>query len=155
MRRAAIALGVLALLIGACAGYFRYSMNQRMRGTSVPPEQMFQVLIATPVPEAVGELQGAGTTWQGYAIYLRFRAPSLDAAGFRSPPYETVACTEIASRFAFPEHMDSPFSPPWSPSLSPNATCLQRYELSNEWTHLGSHFAVYSDGWLHFTGSGG
>jgi hypothetical protein len=154
VRQAALAIGIVLLLLGTCVAYQRYSWDQRMRGSSVPAAEMFAVLIRNPPPKTVSELQGAATTWQGYSAYLRFRAPSLDAAGITSPPYESVDCSEIAVRFAFPPQMDAPFSPPWSPPTSADQICVRQYELSNEWTRSGSHFAAWSDGWIHFTGSG-
>jgi hypothetical protein len=154
VRRAALAIGIVVLLLGTCVAYQRYQWDQRMRGSSLPPAEMFSALIRNPVPKAVSELQAAATTWQGYSAYLRFRAPSLDAAGISSPPYESVDCNEIADRFAFPTHMDAPFSPPWSPPTSRDRICVQQHELSNEWTGSASHFVVWADGWIHFSGSG-
>ena len=90
----------------------------------------------------------------GPHAYESYAEDMLDNAGILALGDRIEAEFDAGMESAFPEHMDSPFSPPWSPSLSSNASCLQRYELANEWTHLGSHFAVYSDGWVHFTGSG-
>ena len=115
---------------------------------------MFENLIATPVPTEVSELQGAGTTWQGYGIYLRFRAPSLAASDLAVPPYLPVSCAEILRDLEIPDHVDSPFSPEWAPSPAVDAICLQAHELANEWTTLGAHRAMYSGGWVHFAGSG-
>ena len=105
-------------------------------------------------PAAVRDLQGGGTTWQGYQIFLRFRAPSLEEAGFASPPYEEIDCEGMAARMAIPESIDSPFEPPWSPGVGPRATCWQADEIRTEWTHLGTHRVLFDGHVVHFVGSG-
>ena len=145
--------GVLLLGIGFIA-LVVWSFESRRHGTNIPPHEMFANLIATPVPAEVSELQGAGTTWQGYDIYLRFRAPSLAASGLAVPPYEPVSCAEILRDLELPEHIDSPFSPEWAPSPTVDAICLQAHELGNGWTTLGTHRVMYSGGWVHFAGFG-
>ena len=112
------------------------------------------MLVADPVPAGLTDLQGAGTTWQGYGIYLRFRASSLSAAGLASPPYEPADCAEVMRYLELPQNLTSEFSPVWAPTTGPDATCQAAYELENEWTKLGSHRVMYSGGWVHFVGMG-
>ncbi len=130
------------------------SFESRRSGTSIPVDELFETLIGRPVPADVIELQGAGTTWQGYSIYLRFRAPSLEAAGFASPPYEPADCSRVIRILPLPESIDSPFAPAWSPSLGPDATCLEAHELVNEWTGSATHRVLQAGGWVHFVGIG-
>ena len=144
----------IALLLAIFIGAVIMSFDSRRRGTDIPVGQLFEALVARPVPAEVRDLQGGGTTWQGYSIYLRFRAPSLEAAGFQSPPFESADCERVARGMLLPESLDSPFAPAWAPSVETDAQCLQLHELTNEWTHLGTHRVLFSGGWVHFAGFG-
>jgi hypothetical protein len=151
--RVIAACACLAAFIGLCA--FSYGkIEERRRRTGIPKDEIFERLIASPIPKEVTELQAAGITWQGYGIYLRFRAPSLAAAGFEEPPYQPVDCAEILHHFELPPQIRSLFSPEWSVPASPARSCLEAYELRNDWTTLGSHRVMYANGWAHFVGFG-
>ncbi len=79
--------------------------------TSTSPDEAYRALIANPIPAAVTDLQGGGTTWQGYSIALRFRAPSLESAGFTRPPYLQADCTQLHSELKANLFDPSPFIP--------------------------------------------
>ena len=71
------------------------SFEARQRGTDMPPAEIYEVLFGQPVPADITDLQAAGTTWQGYSFYLRFRTPSLEVARISHPPYEDIQCAQI------------------------------------------------------------
>jgi hypothetical protein len=144
---------ILAVFVGFAA-YFRWTFEQRRTGTTVAPAEMYATLIATPVPPGVSALEGTGATWQGYSIYLRFQVASLEAAGLTTPPYESIDCNKVESFLQLPEHFRPAFSPAWSIPTGPGRSCLVAYEVSNEWTHLGTHRVMFSDGRAWFVGIG-
>ena len=147
-------LAIAAVGLAAFVAVVVIRFDARRHGTDLPVETLYGALVARPVPAAVRDLQGGGTTWQGYQIFLRFRAPSLEEAGFASPPYEEIDCEGMAARMAIPESIDSPFEPPWSPGVGPRATCWQADEIRTEWTHLGTHRVLFDGHVVHFVGSG-
>ncbi len=144
-------LGAFAVSIGFC--YYGMVMRRDPRSTS--PDEAYRRLIADPIPAAVTDLQGGGTTWQGYNILLRFRAPSLENAGFTHPPYLPVDCARVYPYLATKRLDPSPFIPPWKIPEAGERVCLEWSELSNDWTTLGNHWVVYVDGWVFFVGGGG
>ena len=93
-------------------------------------------------------------TWQGYSIFLRFRAPSLESAGFTQPPYVQAECTPVYSELMVNPLDPSPFNPEWEIPEAGNPTCLTWSELSNDWTTLGNHSVLYVDGRVFFVGRG-
>jgi hypothetical protein len=147
------ATAVFLISVGCCA-FFTWRFESRRHGTTIPPREIYETLIADSIPDEVSELQAAGTTWQGYAIYLRFKAPSLDVAGFATPPYQPVDCGEILVYFELPDHIRSPFSPEWALPSPPQRTCLEAHDLRNDWTTLANHRVMYSGGWVLFVGFG-
>ena len=153
-RRALIRAAVIVAVFAGFVAYVRWSFEQRRTGTTVAPAEMYATLITTPVPPGVAALEGTGATWQGYSIYLRFQVASLEAAGVTTPPYETIDCNKIESFLQLPGHLRPVFSPDWSIPTGPGRSCLIVYEISNEWTHLGTHRLMFSDGQVWFVGSG-
>jgi hypothetical protein len=146
----ALILGAFAISIGA----FYRGMLMRADPRSTSPDEAYRALIANPIPTAVTDLQGGGTTWQGYGISLRFRAPSLESAGVTQPPYVQANCTQVYYELTKHPLDPSPFVPKWKIPDVENPTCLEWSELSNEWTTLGNHSVLYADGWIFFVGSG-
>ncbi len=127
-------------------------MATRRSPTSTSPHEAYRALIANPIPMAVADLQGGGTTWQGYSISLRFRAPSLESAGFTRPPYVQADCGRVYTALMAHPLDPSPFSPRWQIPQAGNPVCLEWSELSNDWTSLGNHSVLYLDGWVFFMG---
>jgi hypothetical protein len=155
MRKVAAVLSVLffaSLVVGAAL--FIRGMATRRDATSTSPQAAYRALIADPIPAAVTDLQGGGTTWQGYSIALRFRAPSLESAGFTQPPYVPADCARIQSELTASPLDPSPFIPEWQVPEGRNPTCLRWSELSNDWTKLGNHSVLYAEGWGFFMGRG-
>lgn len=145
-------LSVIAVVI--VVWLFVRGMDSRRDPTATSPDDAFRALIADPIPSVVSDLQGGGTTWQGYSIALRFRAPSLEAAGFKQPPYKSKDCAEIHSSIAVSSFEPSPFDPAWEIPTSGTPVCLVWHELSNTWTTLGNHSVLFVDGWVFFVGRG-
>ncbi len=56
------------LLVGFIAyGVMLWTLLSQIRGTATPPQDIFETLIAWPLPETVSHLQGAkGSSFQGY-----------------------------------------------------------------------------------------
>ena len=139
-----LAVSVLILIVGFYGLVFWISRSN-MQGTVIPVDEVFESLIAYPIPTAVTQLQGAKSSFiTGYKAFMRFQAPSPAAAGLTSPPYEPVDCAKFRPWFDIPDFMESPFSPEWAPPASPEI-CLQ-----TDWAGVINH-VVYDDGWVHFS----
>jgi hypothetical protein len=113
------------------------------------PQEMFEYLIERPVPSAVTDLQGVGDTWQGYQIWLRFRATEEYAAILGTKGYREVPCNDVESNFILPENYDR-FSPMWEPVMD---TCFEG-EILNTWGngyHVFGFNVVTRD--IHFYGT--
>jgi hypothetical protein len=147
----ALFLGAVAVMTGICV----HGMATRLDPTSTSPEEAYRALIANPIPATVTHLQGGGTTWQGYSISLRFRAPSLESAGFTQPPYRQVDCARLDPNVITNTFAPSPFTPEWNIPETGSPRCLKWSELSNDWTTLGNHSVLYVEGWVFFVGRGG
>ncbi len=129
--------------------FVAWTWRSHLPGTAIPVEEIFESLIASPIPAAVTQLQGARSdSMQGYLALMRFQAPSPSSAGLTSPPYEPLDCAQILPGFVLPDFLDSPFSPEWAPPVSPDIR-LQTVGLQAGFTN----YLVYDDGWVHFLGS--
>ena len=136
------------ILVGGFYLFGAWTWHSHLRGTAIPVEEIFESLIASPIPAAVTQLQGAqGDSLRVHLAFMRFQAPSLLSVGLTSPPYEPVDCAKILPSFVFPDFLDSPFSPEWAPPVSPEI-CLQAVGLQAGFTN----YLVYDDGWVHFRG---
>ncbi len=136
------------ILVGGFYLFGAWTWHSHLRGTAIPVEEIFESLIASPIPAAVSQLQGAqGDSLRVHLAFMRFQAPSPLSVGLTSPLYEPVDCAKILPRFVFPDFLDSPFSPEWAPPVSPEI-CLQAVGLQAGFTN----YLVYDDGWVHFLG---
>jgi hypothetical protein len=147
VRRAVVILSVL--LCGSLAVSMLLCVRGTAKGrdpTGTSPHEAYRALIANPIPAAVTDLQGGGTTWQGYSIALRFRARSLESAGFTQPPYAQAECAHVYSDLMANPLDPSPFIPKWKVPEAGKPMCLVWSELSNDWTRLGNHSVLYVDG---------
>jgi len=146
-----LAISVIILVGGFFVfGLFAvWTFRSQMQGTSIPVDEVFESLIAYPIPTAVTQLQGAKSlSMQGYRAFIRFKAPSPAAAGLTSPPYEPVDCAEILPYFVLPDFLKSPFSPEWAPPVAPEI-CLHTVDLPR----TVINYVVYEYGRVHFIGS--
>lgn len=154
LNKTLVAFLSIALAVMVFVGYMMWSLDARHHRVDLPPGEIFEALFSRPLPEVVEDLQTAGRHWQGYSIYLRFRAPSLAAAGVTSPPYQPVDCSEIRFQFIIPPTIHSTFSPFWYPPGAGDGVCFRARDIENDWTKLGSHFVMKSGEWVHFSGFG-
>ena len=91
------------ILVGGFYLFGAWTWHSHLRGTAIPVEEIFESLIASPIPAAVSQLQGARSdAMQGHLAFMRFQAPSLLSAGLTSPPYGPVDCAQILWRFVLP-----------------------------------------------------
>lgn len=104
------------------------------------PHEMFTYIIESPVPPTVANLQGAGDTWQGYSVYLRFEALDADIDRIIASGFRTATWSDIAWRFNLPKGYDR-FSPPWSPAAISTKECCEA-DVTNKWTHAGTPYLV-------------
>ena len=146
-------LVVLAVIVVAI-GYIWWSFEKRRLGSALDGREVYEALIISPVPNSVHDIQAAGTSWQGYSVYMRFRAPSLAAAGITEPPYVTTECDQISARLVLPDHLRSSFTPAWLVDGSDHNICSRADEVENVWTTLGGHYLMRIGDWVYFYGSG-
>lgn len=119
------------------------------------PQEMFEYVIRKPIPTSVKHLEGVGYTWQGYAIYLRFKASKADIDSLIAAGYKPTQCSAIADRFVLPKEYNR-FKPAWNPNLSSNQPCYEANSVKNSWTHDGAHYLVIDpkSGTVYFYGVG-
>ena len=130
-------------------------MQSQLSGGWTEPEEVFEAVIASPIPDAVSDLQAvSSSSMQGYVAYVRFRAPSLESVGLSSPPYETVECQRISFALMIPDFIDSPFSPEWAPFDEGARTCLEAGSVPNRWAVGARNRVVLAGGFIHFVSSG-
>ena len=117
MKNSLVSISFVSLFLLGCA-------NGPSSGNS--PQEMFEHLIASPVPAEVTQLQGVGDTWQGYSLWLRFNAPDAFIRTLTENGYAAVPCNK--EMFVLSPGYDL-FDPPWNPSVT------QCYEgqIFNDW----------------------
>ena len=148
-------VGSILFLLAAFVLYTYWTMQSQLSGAWTEPEQVFEAVIASPIPAGVSELQAVSSSgMQGYLAYARFRAPSLESVGLTSPPYETVDCLGIGLALVMPEFIDSPFSPEWAPLDAREPTCLEAGSVPNRWAAGARNRVVLAGGFIHFISSG-
>jgi hypothetical protein len=144
----------LLLLLVAFGLYTVWAMQSQVSGGWTEPEEVFEVVIASPIPDGVSDLQAVSSSgMQGYVAYVRFRAPSLESVGLTSPPYETVECQRIRFALTIPDFIDSPFSPEWAPFGEGARTCLEAGSVPNHWAVGARNHVVLARGFIHFVSS--
>jgi hypothetical protein len=119
------------------------------------PEEMFEALIQSPMPEEIGNLQGTGDTWQGHNIYLRFHAPSVFVENYTESKFKQATCEDILHRFELPSPDYDIFEPPWSPQSVGQANCYQSLEwIGVSW--IGEQYFLHDEaaGLIYFHGIG-
>jgi hypothetical protein len=155
MRQLARLIGGVLFLLAAFLLYTYWTLQSQMSGGWMEPGEVFEAVIASPIPDGVSELQAVSASgMQGYLAYLRFRAPSLESIGLTSPPYETVDCQGIRFALRMPDFIDSPFSPEWAPLEARGATCLEAASVPNHWAAGARNRVVLAGGFIHFASSG-
>ena len=155
MRQLARLIGGVLFLLAAFVLYTYWTMQSQMSGGGTEPEEVFEAVIASPIPGGVSGLQAVSSNGiQGYLAYARFRARSLESVVLTSPPYETVDCQRIRFALMMPDFIDSPFSPEWAPLDAPAPTCLEAESVPNRWAVGAHNRVVLAGGFIHFASSG-
>ena len=145
----------MGFLLVAFVLYTYWAIQSQMRGGWTDPEEVFEAVIASPIPDSVSDLQAVSASgMQGYVAYARFRAPSLESVGLTSPPYEAVECQGIRLGLVLPDFIDSPFSPEWAPLEAGAPTCLEAGSVPNRWAVGARNRVVLAEAFIHFASSG-
>jgi hypothetical protein len=145
----------LLLLLVAFGLFTVWAIQSQVSGGWTEPEEVFEAVIASPIPDGVSDLQAvSSSSMQGYVAYVRFRAPSLESVGLTSPPYEPVECQRFRFALMIPDFIDSPFSPEWAPFDEGARTCLEAGSVPNRWAAGGArNQVVLAGGFIHFVSS--
>ncbi|RYD82933.1 MAG: hypothetical protein EOP84_08665 [Verrucomicrobiaceae bacterium] len=158
-RSTLLVLLMMAALLGALfmlsqiTPSFQASSSATFESTSAnPPEQMFEHIIQSPIPPGITAIQGAGDTWQGYSIYLRFHASPNFLTSFLQSGWRRSEWPRVERRFRLPSGKYDQFAPPWSPASSSKKECYEG-EFSNSWG-TGTHYLLLdrATGLIHFYG---
>lgn len=120
------------------------------------PEEMFEAVLQKPIPASVTQLQGVGDTWQGYQLFLRFRAAETEIESLIQTGYEAVDCAAISLKFRLPDQTYHRFDPPWRPQNVATKECYAANEVTNSWTGSGTHHLIIDrqQKLVYFTGIG-
>ncbi len=119
-------------------------------------DEAFRSLLVDPVPASIKDLQGSGDTWQGYSIYLRFKATDELIKTLVTQGYHPAKWDEMKSRFELPSEFKSIFKPDWAPESISTKECYEMDNVKNGWTHQGTHYLVLdrASGTVYFYGIG-
>jgi hypothetical protein len=147
----------IVLCIAAGAAVALLGCQQDIIGPSPhAPRELFEALLRKPIPPSVKDLQGTGATWQGYEVYLRFRASAQDTNALVSQGFKPTSWDSISFRFInTPKELRGSISN-WNPEAIPAKECYQMENVRNGWTHQGEHLLVIdrSTGTVFFYGIG-
>lgn len=148
--RTLIVLVVLLSLFSGCGTSYSEPSSANT------PEEMFEALIAQPVPKTVTALQGVGDTWQGYSIFLRFTVKEAFITEHIIPDYNLAPCNVVLAQLQLPQGYDR-FTPSWTPDTTIKRTCYESKNISNPWTYHGEHFMLLDNQTktIYFHGRGG
>lgn len=89
------------------------------------PEEMFEALIQSPIPADITNLEGAGDTWQGHSIYLRFQATSTFIEAYIAQEFEEVPCETLVGYLELPDRSYDVFDPSWEPEKVTSGRCFR------------------------------
>ncbi len=124
-----LAIGFIPLLLYSC-GIGPSSSNT--------PQEMFEHVVQRPIPPDVTDIQAVGDTWQGYNIWLRFKASKEFIDTLLGTGFEPIGCEEVEEYFSLPEGYDL-FEPPWDPHPIQDNECYCNHNASNSWG-IGTHY---------------
>ncbi len=155
MSRLTRLVGCVLFLLFAFVLYAYWTIQSQMSGGWTEPEEVFEAVIARPIPDSVSDLQAVSASgMQGYLAYARFRAPSLESVGLTSPPYEAVECQGIRLGLVMPVFINSPFSPAWAPLEAEAPICLEAGSVPNRWAVGARNRVALAGGFIHFASTG-
>jgi hypothetical protein len=101
------------------------------------------------MPKDVHDLQGDGTIWQDYRVFLRFRTSSETIDQLIKTGYSLSDSNTNESQFKLPEDYKGSFRPAWSPQFDDQSECYVKETAST------SHCLLVNrrSGEVHFVGS--
>jgi len=99
----------------------------------------------SPLPAGITDLQGAGTIWQDYSVYLRFTASDATIKAILAQGYTPVVWSYAKPEFELPKRFSRSFGPDWAPAP---ADCYKKS------TGSASQFLLVDrgNGQVHFHG---
>ncbi len=115
-------------------------------------EELYINLIEAAITTDVEDIQGGGLSWQGYRIWLRFKASQDTIDRIISQGYEKESFPSGNNLICDPGEFHEKFTPDWE--IEP---CNEGYVLSgfeNSWSHFAIHTLIISNGYVYFFGSG-
>ncbi len=133
----AVTLGLGVCMVGLALRLLSFDVL-----SSNTPVEMFEYVIASPVPTDVVDLQGGGDTWQGYNLWLRFRASETAIQQLLAHEYEQVECEQILPYLEL-NHTGIEFQTPWQPESIEERQCYWTPDIiTNPWTSAGQHYLL-------------
>lgn len=119
------------------------------------PDEMFEALVQSPLPTSISHLEGAGDTWQGHSVYLRFQAPSSFIEDYTAQDFEEVPCESVLTYLWLPDESYNVFHPPWQPEEVTRGRCFRSQGSVGE-TWIGEQYLLWdtSTNEIYFYGLG-
>lgn len=156
-RVVALGLAVGCLLFAGCDRSSEVEDERQFGEYAGTPQEAYVALFEPDeVDDRVEQLQGGGTAWQGYKLYLRFRAPQSVVDGLVDDYEVDANCRRFRGRLTGSRD-PSEFVSNWEPGeLSESGTCWLQREVKNGWTEHGNHHLHWNPDtrWVHFVGLG-
>lgn len=108
------------------------------------PEDAFRRFLIAPIPADVSDLQGDGTIWQDYLVFLRFTAADVTIDAILAQGYRPVSWVDID----LPPRYSGSFTPAWTPGSAASTQCFKKEKGSTV------HFLLVQrgSGQVHFYG---
>ena len=108
--------------------------------TANTPDEIFRAVLLDPPPADVSGLAAGGDTWQGYRLWARFNAGGDTRDEIIRQGYEPVPCEQVLVSMEGQSK-----DPLWTPHEVAAPTCLMRQQVTNGWTHLGTHYLLIDE----------
>jgi hypothetical protein len=124
------------------------------------PEEMFEGVIVSPIPEDVSRVEGVGDMADTYYVWLRFRATDRFIDALITSGYNRAEWPEVELRVRLPNVYPGyhKFNPPWAPEAIAKKECYEGHPEC-PWSPEAqpTHYLVIdrSTGTVYFFGAGG
>jgi hypothetical protein len=140
---------IVAVLIASCG-------KTEIDTSVTPPDTIFAHTVGEELVGDVENIEGGGNCWQGYVAYLRFKTDLPVEKLLQDAGYAEVEWSVAESSFQLPKEFLTRFSPPWDPSSLTQKRCFSKSNVTNSWTHGGTHYYIIDkdSGIVHFYGIG-
>ena len=111
-------------------------------GCTTPTNTVFEHLIEKPIPSYVTDVEGAGHCWQGYAMFLKFKASDKLLKNLDENGYIETNWNDVGSYMKIPDGFKKKIKTGWHPSKIKHKKCYKN-DVENDWSDLGTHYFVY------------